>query len=289
MQDLGEQLRRSRQEKNLTLEEIKNRTKIQLRYLEALEKGDPTPFAGEVYFKGALRNYAQVVGLDPEQVLAQYYQLKQEPLPEVQLPAEQDQKDQQAEQDQKARQAQQAHQAQQTQQAQPAPAPRRKRLSFNWPVLLLAAAILGATIWIAVSSNRELPDPLEVTPAPEEPSTEKPVSPPAEVPDEPPALEVIADPHQSTVAETVYTVSGTEKLEIKLNFTGSCWAYLFSDGRELYQQTFKSGQELSAEGSQKIWVRLGNPLAVRLAINGLSIEGLQEQTSSHNYLFLLQP
>ena len=78
MKELGEKLRRSRQEKNITLDEINQKTKIHLRYLEALEKGDPTPFAGEVYFKGALRSYAQMVGLNPDQVLELYHQIKQE-------------------------------------------------------------------------------------------------------------------------------------------------------------------------------------------------------------------
>lgn len=280
MQSLGEQLRRARQEKNLTLEEVNNRTKIQLRYLEALEKGDPTPFAGEVYFKGALRNYAQVVGLDPEKILAQFYQLKQKPPIELPPPPEQKEPAREIKKDRE------------TEQTRPASTFSRNRLAFNWWVILLVLAIVVAGIWISVYKSRNPSKPPvlpgEFTPPQKEQPAEEPTGPPAVTPEEP-SLQVIIDSHQSTVAETAYMVSGAEKLEISLNFTGNCWINLFSDGHELYQQTYRSGQEISAEGNQKIWVRLGNPLAVKLTINGENIKELQEQVTAHNYLFNLQP
>jgi cytoskeletal protein RodZ len=47
-------------------------TKIRVRYLSALERGDYRDLPGAVYTKGFLRNYAIYLGLDPEDVLRQW-------------------------------------------------------------------------------------------------------------------------------------------------------------------------------------------------------------------------
>ncbi len=305
MQDLGEQLRRARQEKNLTLEDVHSQTKIQIRYLEALERGDSSPFAGEVYFKGALRNFAQVVGLDPEQLLSQLDPQKREPLPEPQLPEKPEQQvrpdltpkeeeqPKQVRQD-PAAQEEQAVPAEGTRKARSSANLRRKSLSINWPIVLLAIILLGATIWFAALRNRG-PYPPVVTPPAEELPSDEPGGPSGEepggeeIPGGAPALEIIVDPDRSDSGETAYLVSKTEKLEINLNFTGSCWVQLFSDDREIYQQTYRQGQKLYAEGREKIWIRLGNPQGVELTVNGKAIGGLRGQINAHNYLFSLQP
>ncbi|MEW5933591.1 MAG: helix-turn-helix domain-containing protein, partial [Bacillota bacterium] len=58
MREIGELLRRTREEKGLTLKEAQVETKIRTRYLEALERGDDSVVPGEVYFRGFLRSYA---------------------------------------------------------------------------------------------------------------------------------------------------------------------------------------------------------------------------------------
>jgi len=88
MDELTAVLRQARLEKQLSLRDISEITKIQPRYLEALENGDFSVFAGEVYLKGALKNFAATVGLDPAEVMALYNKLRsQEPeVEEVEQP-----------------------------------------------------------------------------------------------------------------------------------------------------------------------------------------------------------
>lgn len=70
----GAYLRKRREEKGLTLQDVAERTKIQLRYLEAIEAGDFHSLPGPAYVRGFLRLYAIAVGMDPERVVQAFAQ-----------------------------------------------------------------------------------------------------------------------------------------------------------------------------------------------------------------------
>lgn len=70
MKKVGEVLREQRQKKNLTLETIAQRTKIQLKFLTALESNSFEKLPPAPFVKGFLRSYAVAIGLDPVTVLA---------------------------------------------------------------------------------------------------------------------------------------------------------------------------------------------------------------------------
>lgn len=75
MASLGEQLRNTRESKNISLEDASKDVKISMRYLKALEEGDYSEFPAQTYIKGFLTNYAKYLGLDPKSMLAQYSKL----------------------------------------------------------------------------------------------------------------------------------------------------------------------------------------------------------------------
>ncbi|CEP68708.1 Domain of unknown function DUF4115 [Moorella glycerini] len=74
MEKVGEMLRAARQEKGISLREVEEATKIRLRYLEALEKGNYDQIPGRVYALGFVRNYARFLGLDVQAVVQQFKQ-----------------------------------------------------------------------------------------------------------------------------------------------------------------------------------------------------------------------
>lgn len=78
MREIGEYLRQVREEKNISLKDVQETTKISLRYLEAIDRGDFKGIPGEVYCKGFIANYASAIGLDPQYVLQRYHQIKTE-------------------------------------------------------------------------------------------------------------------------------------------------------------------------------------------------------------------
>ena len=69
---LPDRLAAARERKGVDLMRAERDTKIRVRYLSALERGDYRQLPGAVYTKGFLRNYAIYLGLDPEDVLRQW-------------------------------------------------------------------------------------------------------------------------------------------------------------------------------------------------------------------------
>jgi len=72
MSSFGETLRRERELRQISLREIAEATKINLRYLDALERDDFRHLPGGVFNKGFVRAYAQFIGVDPETMVMAY-------------------------------------------------------------------------------------------------------------------------------------------------------------------------------------------------------------------------
>ena len=70
------QLERLRRSSGISLEQIADRTKISTTFLRAIETGQFEKLPGGVFDVNYIRQYAQVVGLDPQEVLDQYHQAR---------------------------------------------------------------------------------------------------------------------------------------------------------------------------------------------------------------------
>jgi transcriptional regulator with XRE-family HTH domain len=73
MASLGENLRREREMRGVTLQEISAATKIGVRFLQALENEDFGRLPGGIFTRSFIRAYAKYLGLDEERVLAEYH------------------------------------------------------------------------------------------------------------------------------------------------------------------------------------------------------------------------
>jgi cytoskeletal protein RodZ len=69
---LGDVLRAAREARGVDLARVERDTKIRVRYLSALERGDYGDLPGAVYTKGFLRNYGAYLGLDPDYLVDLY-------------------------------------------------------------------------------------------------------------------------------------------------------------------------------------------------------------------------
>jgi cytoskeletal protein RodZ len=69
---LGDALRERREHKGVTMQQAAEDTRIREKFLQAIESGDYQSLPGTVYTKGFLRNYAQYLGLEAEEMLALY-------------------------------------------------------------------------------------------------------------------------------------------------------------------------------------------------------------------------
>lgn len=72
MKELGQLLKKTRTEKNLTLEDISSRTKIQLSILKRIEDGNSKDLPHAAHLRGFIRQYAKILGLDPDEVMKHF-------------------------------------------------------------------------------------------------------------------------------------------------------------------------------------------------------------------------
>jgi cytoskeletal protein RodZ len=72
MDEIGHILREARENKGFTLQQVQEETRINSRFLNALEEGDYGALPTPVHVRGFLRNYARFLGLDPQPLLDRY-------------------------------------------------------------------------------------------------------------------------------------------------------------------------------------------------------------------------
>jgi cytoskeleton protein RodZ len=84
MASIGERLKREREERGISLEEISAHTKIGVRLLKSIEADQFQQLPGGIFNKSFVRQYARCVGLEEEPIVRDYLQggaFRETPLP----------------------------------------------------------------------------------------------------------------------------------------------------------------------------------------------------------------
>ncbi|WP_018660188.1 helix-turn-helix domain-containing protein [Heyndrickxia acidiproducens] len=72
MTELGSRLKEARKEKGISLDDLQEMTKIQKRYLKNIEEGNYDSMPGKFYVRAFIKQYAEAVGLQPEELFEEY-------------------------------------------------------------------------------------------------------------------------------------------------------------------------------------------------------------------------
>ncbi len=72
MASIGQDLKRERELRGISLQEIADSTRISLKFLQAVEEDRLDIIPGQFFVRGILRSYAKSIGLDENQVLNKY-------------------------------------------------------------------------------------------------------------------------------------------------------------------------------------------------------------------------
>ncbi len=246
----GVWLRRERELREISLEEIAETTKISKSYLEALEDERFDVLPAPLFAKGFLREYARYVGLDPDEVVNSYLTARDDGEDPV---------------------------------GADSPSAERKS-SFEWTsgallaaglvLLLVVVGFLG--FWTERSQNDAAPEPSDPTveaastadldsgggtdladeagPAAVETANDLPAAPasrPTELGQEPAAPPVTAAP-----------------LVVTIDFTEDCWVEATVDGRRRLSELHVQGESLQIDAERLVSLTLGNPGGVRIEVNG---------------------
>ena len=274
MSELGQVLQRAREEKGITLDDIQRITKIQRRYLEAIERGHFHVLPGHFYARAFIKSYAEAVGLDPQDLMSHF----QSDLP-AQPPVEQ---------------AERLRRRRVTTANNPLQASRWVAKAL---LVLFIALIIGVT-YVAIVNNtgggtatQPMPNDT-VTPGAGvvSPGQGPGVSPITQQPEPPantgtPNTTPTPDPAQQTpqVAVTFesqqgnvyqYALQGGEKISVKLKGTTdrSWFGVGEAKGKYVEQGELKSGEEKSVDLGKSAYIRLGKPMNVELTVNGVVVD-----------------
>lgn len=88
---IGQRLKKAREYRNLTLEKVEEATHIRLQFLQALEADDFSVMPSPVQARGFLRNYAQYLELDLDQMVEELRTTGPEPVTEAEVVFEDEQ------------------------------------------------------------------------------------------------------------------------------------------------------------------------------------------------------
>ncbi len=76
--DIGNYLKREREAREISLQEISQKTKISVEFLKAIENNEFDKLPAEVFTIGFIRNYARYLGLNDDEVVNMYKEFIQE-------------------------------------------------------------------------------------------------------------------------------------------------------------------------------------------------------------------
>jgi cytoskeleton protein RodZ len=265
----GEKLRREREKRSITLDQISQSTKIGTRMLQALEEDKFNQLPGGIFNKGFVRAYARHLGLDEDQAVADYLEASGEAPPvQPELPAEEP-----------------------VHRIEASAATRQRQLPWGIFAAILLLVALALSIW----SHRQKKHESTATPAPSgaqqssddhavhtatapqpaasSPSDQSPVSSSVSAtvssaapvtPAKAPATTAVV---MKTPSETPVLLAPGEFVVVVQARVDS-WTAIQSDGRTVYSGILVAGDQRSVRGRKEVVVKAGNAGGIDLRFNG---------------------
>ena len=280
MGKFGDKLKREREMRGVTLDEIAEATKIGTRSLRALEEERFDQLPGGIFNKGFVRSYARFLGLDEEQAVSDYLAAQAE------QPSKGDVLEKMAAQTEAARINEAA--------ALGGESGRANRLWITLAVVVLVG-IGGAGGWKyyhnyyqqkLLQRQAEVPfpqvktappGPVNLTPVDTSgsPNTVAAAAPSPEVGQNTPKVSTAVPTATTTTSAPVKTpdtkpVDGTKKpIELQIHVARATWLSVQADGREATTETLRDSATKTVVAQDRVVLTTGN--AVEVTCNGASL------------------
>jgi cytoskeleton protein RodZ len=264
MAGFGEKLRREREKKKISLDDIASVTKIGTRSLKALEDENFSILPGGIFNKSFVRAYARFLGMNEEAAVADYLAAFNEQPVSVETIA-----------------AQSAMaKASRLAAEQASESPNRSGMYRAVGFLVLAVAI-GFSGYQAVrrgyfkalkrpSLHRQMKEQAQNQAASSaSPTTVTIEQHPESAP--PPAA---ASPSQPAATPPV-AVQTPAEFTVSIKTSEESWLSVTADGRRAFQRLFAANEEQTVTAKSKIEIKIGNPNGTEISLNGkpLSLSG----------------
>lgn len=242
--EFGPHLRRAREKRGLSLQQVAATTKISARVLDALERNDISKLPGGIFSRSFVRAYSREVGLDPEETVERFISS---------FPPEAEERAPVA--------------AAQAVDAEGFESGRRAAMTLLQVLGISVLVILAVAMYRsmrtapqappAAPAVERLPDPIAAVPAGggTEPAPATPATPvPAE------AVAPAADESFVATPET--------PLALTVLANDECWLSLSVDGQKVVARNLQPGERVQFRARTNIVISAGNAGALTLTING---------------------
>lgn len=272
---IGQTLRQARLNKNLSLDELQQITKIQRRYLEDIEAGDLESLPGTFYVRAFVRQYAQAVGEDGERLVAilDGKASFEPPLPKRPQPET----------------VKGSRKALHVEESTTSPVIRLLPVIF---FTLVAVTIIGVVVWMTIQDRNEdslIKDPgssvtVEQPKATSSSSSEAPKassSTEASTTESSAEKQMVITTTSNTDSEANMTITdATNPLQLDFESTaGRCWVGVIVNGGYVYQYTLEVGDKQSTtlpENTQNATIVLGASANVAIKAGGQDLVFIEE-------------
>ena len=262
----GDRLRREREMRGITLDEITESTKISRRHLEALEGEHFDQLPGGVFNKGFVRAYARFLGIDGDQAVADYSAASNEqPEPEDKFPLE-------------IHEEPKRHLN-----------PRRSYLPLVFAIAALVGVLVGYMFWAksrphgaesGAASTQQAP--------PAAASAEAPVKDSAPVAESaPPARETTAaaSPRQPTQAAPEKPVKPEKVFFVQVTAKEDAWVSIVADGKSVMERVLTAEKRKKIKAGKTLVLRTGNAGGIEVTFNGVSLGSLGNENEPRTLTF----
>jgi len=266
----GDRLRREREMRGITLDEITESTKISRRHLEALEGEHFDQLPGGVFNKGFVRAYARFLGIDEDQAVADYSAASNEkPEPEDKFPLEiHEEPDRDLN-------------------------PRRSNLPMAFAVAALVGVLVGYGFWMKSRPHSteiaEAPRPPASTPARNEAPSAPSLS--SQVPTAAPAAPVehaaVTDPpkQQQSEPEAPAKEAAEKSFVIQVKAKEDSWVSIVADGKSVMQRVLPADKKKKIKAGKILILRTGNAGGIEVSFNGRSLGALGNENEPRTLTF----
>jgi cytoskeleton protein RodZ len=265
LESFGALLKRERERRKITLDDVSTATKIAPRFLVALEGDEFDQLPGGIFNKGFVRSYARHLGLDENKTIADFVAASAPVVPE----------------------APQEDTPVLASLADHVPQSRIKAKSGNdglpWGMFALALLVFafGFSLWGFHSREKSPRRMTAVLP----PATPSPSAPPlaiepeiakssapetASAPSQPPAPESSADSSATAVPETTppVTADNAGEFQVLVKARENSWVTITADGKQIVKDTLSAPEEKSVAARSKVVIKTGNVGALDISFNG---------------------
>lgn len=236
---IGDLLRRERERQNLSIKDIEKATSIRALYIDAIEKGEYKTLPGEVYAKGFVRNYANYLKLNANEIVNAFNE-EMHPQEELQDAAGSSSAEE-ARQEQAAERNREEYRGPKITSLESYPMEKKSHGVRN--ALMVAAAVFVVAFAALIAFGGD-----------EEPSA--------------PAPRAKTQTQQGQKQTEAAPKPAADGVEMKLSFTDRCWTEVVVDGKTEFEGTAEKGKVLTLKGKDKVHITAGNAGALNYSLNG---------------------